>query len=231
MKTTNNILDITAQKTVVQDPKESRNSIRPLLEQAGFWMKIDTYFREIQVLDGKEQIARILWIKWNSDILSRSNYSNTFLLWSDVQQELFSETNMQSMLDLGIGKCSLRLIDTLTEARECNPSTYREIYTKYPKLLTSIIWQDTNGPSIQYSDSPDTKLADLRQQFSTDIFAWWEIVQTGKSIEQLWLRDTSQDVFYRDVSTQLYATPENMTDNEKQALEYFSEKLQQTLTK
>lgn len=65
-------IQILAQKTVVTDPKDSRkdsrNSIRPLLEEAGYTFDYERYSRTLRVRDGvNTEVLRIVGVKGIED--------------------------------------------------------------------------------------------------------------------------------------------------------------------
>lgn len=241
-----NTIQILGQKTVVADEKESRNSIRPLLEEAGFRLDYEKFSRTLTVSDASEKLVRIVWVKWVQDFERLSNETEEFpymLAGSDViwetcidyipwEDQIYNRKNgsgarriwvpLKKIMDLNIGTCSLEYIVWQNDASN-SIAEVKKIFTKYPKLLQAqldtILWEDTFTWEIVYSDSPDTTLAAMNtiqvwkkdawersrenkrifgkpeflfERDDTGVFpevkmAAWEIVESWKTVDELWL--------------------------------------------
>jgi hypothetical protein len=248
-------INILSQKTAVLNEKESRNSIRPIIEEAWFWMEYNDAARILSVLDWKEQIAQIVWVKWVSDFANLSRYYWIYWAGWDLAEEVFFMREwVNKVLETWIWECrqeylmqddtssncfewiencpliytkspnSLRgalrdtykdFIDERIDALEWNPD-YQEL-SRFLYLLDS---------KIQYSDSPDTFVYNLGLQNKPA--AWWEIVDTGKSADALWLKRCNEWLLTRRVSTDIY-TSLKVRENQQEVLDYFIERIKNLL--
>lgn len=248
-------INILSQKTTILDDDQSKNSIRPTIEEAWFWMEYNDVRKTLTILDWKEKIAQIVWVKWRSDFQNLSRYLRIFWLWSDLAEEIFSNRDaISKVLQTWIWSCSLEYILQWRDLSNsfkwiCDSSM---IYTKSPNYLSKIlreyyrefITDRLDAPEfspeeqelvdfsrileskISYSDSPDTlisKLEKLGQKAS-----WWEIVETGNSIEGLWLKRCTKWSLTRQVSTDIYAN-EYLDKDSSVVLDYFLWKIKQAL--
>jgi len=186
-------IQILWQKTVVADPKDSRNSVRPLLEKAGFNLDYDSYARELTVSEWKEKIANIVWVKWIQDLTMFSRFYPVSWIGSDVAGEIYSQGQwVKKVLETWVWYCELRLIRSSSDSLE-TPFLWRTtntIFTKYPNYFKKVLLEScykeefedwVNAPefspaysnlediirmlewSIKYSDSPDTTLARMNK--------------------------------------------------------------------
>ncbi len=247
-----NTLQITSQKTAVLEEKDSRNSIRPVLEQAGFSLDFEKYSRTLSVFDGKQLIASIVWVKWIQDIITRGKYTPIAWIGSDVGNEIFSQRDMiQNVLQTWIGKCRLEYIIPNKQEYSWPLENINTIFTKYPETCKSMLyayydeitkngkdalewspeWSDFEDicykieEIIQYSDSPDTTLADISWFQNNKRFAWWEIVETWNSLRELWLTWIQDTRLTQEVSTDIYAR----SGLQSEIFEFFLWKVKQAL--
>lgn len=250
-------LDITSQKTAVLDDKDSRNSIRPILEEAWFSFEYTDVTRTLLVLDGKEKIANIVWVKWIEDFRRRSRYIPISWVGSDVWEEIFwNRENIEKVLETWIWPCTLEYIIPQWRKYEGPLRWVDVILTKYPEYFKSVLfnfykelieewsWAPEFSPNfikvenlvndfyrkVEYSDSPDTTLFDISSFWWRDKYAWWEVVQTWKSTDLLWLERVGDEKLIRNVSTDIYAR-KNIWCNQREVFDFFVEKIRIALKK
>ncbi len=249
-----NMLQITSQKTAVLDEGQSRNSIRPVLEQAGFDMLYEPYSRTLLVLDSpNEVIASIIWVKGVQDFERQSKFTPLSWVGSDLGEEVFDSRDMiQSILETGIGTCELRYINTSWEWFSLEQID--KIYTKSPRYFEQVLREYYKNDfdrgkdaiedspedirvrelllafrkKIEYSNSPDTTVKEMSSRTPENI-AGWEIVQTWMSLDQLWLLSPWDGELTRKVSTDIYANVD-FSASQNETFTYFLEKIKKALT-
>ena len=248
-------LQMISQKTAVLDEKESRNSIRPVLEEAGFSMEYNDISRILSVFDANKNVANIMWIKGIEDFRRRSLYTPISWVGSDLWEEIYWNRSMvEKVLQTWIWACNLEyLLPNWTDY--ISPLANIDIvFTKYPEYLKKVIfefyttlieeWWDAPELSpkfvelldlcwsidqkVKYSDSPDTTLADMSGIWLRENFAWWEVVQTWNSTRSLWLTRVKDQKLIRQVSTDIYAN-KNISWRVKSQLDFFIKKIDEAL--
>lgn len=247
-----NELDITAQKSVVLDEDESKNSFRPILEEAWFGMNYDAFRKRLDVFYGRERIAKILWVSWNEGIQRRRKYSPIYIIWSDTYEEMsFDSELVPRYIRTVVWSCRLKLLWTKGMDEKCDFNNFESFYTKFPKSFKSLLldkiieeqWIDRDASEwcpdnikfweiyqdlderILSSFSPDTEIADLKEQNPNLNYAAWERVSSWNTALNLWLNELKISWLQKLVSTQVYANLNRLTEVQRERLDLMKERI------